>query len=77
MLHIFEVEYEFVLRENMVGLEEALKTLPSGSKAIVWIPWRLAYGEEGNFLNILQIFSLTLLKVVVIWFHQRLICSSI
>jgi len=40
-------DYQFVLGENIVGLEEALKTLPSGSQAKVWIPWHLAYGEEG------------------------------
>jgi len=39
--------YEFILGENIVGLEEALKTLSAGSEAKVWIPWSLAYGEEG------------------------------
>jgi len=39
--------YQFVLGENIVGLEEALKTLSEGTEAKVWIPWQLAYGEEG------------------------------
>merc|ERR1719397_530999 len=39
--------YQFVLGENIVGLEEALKTLAEGTVAKVWIPWHLAYGEEG------------------------------
>jgi len=40
-------DYEFVIGENIVGLENALKTMTCGTKAKVWIPWDMAYGEEG------------------------------
>jgi FKBP-type peptidyl-prolyl cis-trans isomerase FkpA len=37
------------LNRNVPGLEEALKLFPTGTKATIIIPSKLAYGENGNY----------------------------
>lgn len=54
--YVFDSSYErgeplsFILGRNMVipGWEEALTHLQVGDKARLWIPYELAYGEEGR-----------------------------
>lgn len=40
-------DFEFVVGENIEGLEVAVTQMSPGAKAKIWIPSHLAYGEEG------------------------------